>query len=80
MIFSDEELQAPVNDSIQKVRPYLLKDGGDIKVLRIQNGRVYVELQGACKGCPSSTNTLKNRIQHQLRMDIHPDIEVIQEG
>lgn len=77
MIFSDEELLNPVSQSIEKVRPYLLRDGGDIRIVEIQNGKVYVQLQGACKSCPSSTITLKNKIQYQLQMDIHPEIEVI---
>lgn len=77
MIFSDEELLNPVKQSIEKVRPYLLRDGGDIQIIKIQDGKVYVQLQGACKSCPSSTITLKNKIQHQLQVDIHPEIEVI---
>lgn len=77
MIFSDEELLNPVKQSIEKVRPYLLRDGGDIQIIKIQDGKIYVQLQGTCKSCPSSTITLKNKIQHQLQMDIHPKIEVI---
>lgn len=77
MIFSDEELYNPVLQCIEKVRPYLLKDGGDIQLIKIENGKVYVTLQGACKSCPSSTTTLKNKIEHQLRIDIHPELEVI---
>lgn len=77
MVFSDEELYTPVLQCIQKVRPFLLKDGGDIQLVKIENAKVYVILQGACKSCPSSTTTLKNKIEHQLRIDIHPDIEII---
>lgn len=77
MIFTDEELLNPVKVSMEKVRPYLLKDGGDMQLKEIKNGKVYIILQGACKSCPSSTVTLKNKIEHQLRIDIHPEIEVI---
>lgn len=76
MIFTDEELLQPVKISLEKIRPYLLGDGGDLELIKIEDGKVYITLQGACKGCPSSTITLKNKIQHQLRIDIHPDIEV----
>lgn len=77
MIFTDEELLNPVKVSMEKVRPYLLKDGGDMQLREIRDGKVYITLQGACKSCPSSTTTLKNKIEHQLRIDIHPEIEVI---
>lgn len=77
MIFSDSELQKPVEISLEKVRPFLIKDRGDLKLIKIEKGCVYIKLEGACKGCPSSTVTLKNRIQRQLQIDIHPDIQVI---
>ena len=75
--FSDEELLKPVEKSINKVRPMLIRDGGNITLLKIENGKVYVRLAGACKGCPSSTQTLKFGIERTLKDDIHPDIEVI---
>ncbi|VEJ25989.1 NifU [Helicobacter cholecystus] len=77
MIFTDEELLIPIQASIEKVRPYLLRDGGDMQLKEVKDGKVYIALQGACKSCPSSTITLKNKIEHQLKVDIHPDIEVI---
>ncbi|WP_104697422.1 MULTISPECIES: NifU family protein [unclassified Helicobacter] len=76
--FSDEELYEPVEKSIQKVRPMLLTDGGDITVLGIRDAKVYVRLEGACQGCSSAHLTLKNGIERQLRMDIHPDLQVIE--
>ena len=75
--FSDEELLKPVEKSINKVRPMLIRDGGNITLLKIENGKVYVRLEGACKSCPSSTQTLKLGIERTLKDDIHPDIEVI---
>lgn len=75
--FSDEELKAPVDLVIQKVRPTLNLDGGDISVLGIKDAKVYVRLEGACQGCPSSTNTLKYAIERRLKEEIHPDIAII---
>ncbi|PAF48925.1 hypothetical protein BKH41_04675 [Helicobacter sp. 12S02232-10] len=75
--FSDEELKKPVEKSIQKIRPSLTLDGGDITILGIKNSKVYVRLEGACKNCSSSSNTLKYGIEKQLKEDIHPDLEVI---
>jgi len=75
--FSDEELIDPVKLVIDKVRPSLSLDGGDIDFITVKNSKVYVQLKGACVGCGSSGNTLKYGVERQLRMDIHPEISVI---
>jgi len=75
--FSDEELEAPVQVAIEKVRPSLALDGGDIQYLAVKNGVVYVQLKGACVGCGSAGNTLKYGVERQLRMDIHPELTVV---
>ena len=75
--FSDEELKMPVEIVIQKVRPTLTLDGGDITLLGIKDAKVYVRLEGACKGCPSSANTLKYAIENRLKEEIHPDIAIV---
>jgi len=75
--FSDEELMTPVSNVIDKVRPSLALDGGDISFITVKNAKVYVQLKGACIGCSSSGTTLKYGVERQLRMDIHPELEVI---
>ncbi|MFA6196909.1 MAG: NifU family protein [Sulfurimonas sp.] len=75
--FSDEELMTPVRNVIDKVRPSLALDGGDIVFITVKNSNVYVQLKGACIGCSSSGNTLKYGVERQLRMDIHPELSVI---
>ena len=75
--FSDEDLMEPVKKVIDKVRPSLALDGGDIKFITVKNQKVYVQLQGACIGCASSGSTLKYGVERQLRMDIHPEITVV---
>ena len=49
-----------------KVKPAVARDGGDIKFKEFVNGKVTVELQGSCSGCPSSTMTLKQGVQNLL--------------
>ena len=49
-----------------KIRPAVARDGGDIKFKEFKNGKVKVELQGSCSGCPSSTMTLKQGVQNLL--------------
>ncbi len=75
--FSDEELMTPVKNAIDKVRPSLALDGGDIDFITVKNGAVYVQLKGACIGCASSGSTLKYGVERQLRMDIHPELTVV---
>lgn len=75
--FSDEELLAPVQSVIDKVRPSIALDGGDIDLIAVKNSKVYVQLKGACIGCASSGTTLKYGVERQLRMDIHPELEVV---
>ncbi len=75
--FSDEELLEPVKSVIDKVRPSLALDGGDIDFITVKDGKVYVQLKGACVGCGSSGTTLKYGVERQLRMDIHPELCVV---
>ena len=75
--FSDEELLKPVQISLNTIRPMLQNDGGDLELLKIKNGVVYVRLTGHCHGCAASGQTLKFGVERQLRIDIHPELSVI---
>ena len=76
--FSDEELKPAVENVIEKVRPSIKLDGGDIKLIGIKDGKVYVQLEGACVGCASSGTTLKYGVERQMRSLIHPELTVIE--
>lgn len=75
--FSDEELHPAVNSVIDKVRPSIKLDGGDISLIDIKDGIVFVQLQGACVGCSSSNTTLKFGVERQMQTLIHPDMRVV---
>ncbi|MDO4673698.1 NifU family protein [Campylobacter sp.] len=75
--FSDEELINPVKKSLDKNLHILEKDGGGLEFLGVKNGVVYVHLIGACKGCASSGTTLKYGLEKQLKIDIHPEISLV---
>ena len=75
--FSDEDLKPAVENVIAKVRPSIKLDGGDIELIGIKNAKVYVQLKGACVGCASSNTTLKHGVEKQMKMMIHPELEVI---
>lgn len=75
--FTDEELIAPVKNVIEKVRPSLALDGGDIVFIAVKNSKVYIQLKGACIGCASSGTTLKYGVERQIKIDIHPELTVV---
>jgi Fe-S cluster biogenesis protein NfuA len=60
-----------------KVRPAVAQDGGDIIYNKFENGIVYLELHGACHGCPSSTMTLKQGIENMLKHYV-PEVESVE--
>ena len=64
------EIETKVKTIISKIRPYLLRDGGDIKFLRIVDGIVYVKMIGACAGCASIDVTLKDGIEAILLEEV----------
>ena len=57
----------------ERIKPAVAQDGGDISFVKFDNGVVYLELRGACAGCPSSTITLKSGIENMLKYYI-PEI------
>jgi Fe-S cluster biogenesis protein NfuA len=59
-----------------RVRPAVAQDGGDITFQGYEKGTVYLNLQGACAGCPSSTMTLKNGIENLLKHYVPEVMEV----
>lgn len=65
---ADEDIINQINDLLeQRVRPAVAGDGGDIAYRGFKDGVVYLTLQGACSGCPSSTATLKHGIEGLLK-------------
>jgi Fe-S cluster biogenesis protein NfuA len=64
----DADIIAQIKELIEtRVRPAVAGDGGDIVYRGFDQGKVYLQMQGACSGCPSSTATLKNGIEQLLK-------------
>jgi Fe-S cluster biogenesis protein NfuA len=71
---ADAETVATIKDLIEtRVRPAVANDGGDITFRGFKDGVVYLNMKGACSGCPSSTATLQHGIQNLLRHFV-PDV------
>lgn len=75
----DNDIVVKINKVIDKVRPYLQNDGGDVKFKRFENGVVYVSLVGACSNCPMATMTLQDGIETALISEIPEVIKVVNE-
>jgi Fe-S cluster biogenesis protein NfuA len=75
---ADAEIVAQIRELIDtRVRPAVAQDGGDIVYRGFSSGTVYLALQGACAGCPSSTMTLKNGIEGLLKHYV-PEVEAVE--
>ncbi|WP_031480808.1 NifU family protein [Maridesulfovibrio frigidus] len=67
-----------VEAALEKVRPVLQADGGNVELVEVTDkGIAIVRLQGACKGCPMSQKTLKNVIQRTL-LKLIPELEGVE--
>ena len=74
----NKQIREKIAQTIDKVRPYLVADGGDIVLKEITNDlTVKVELQGACGTCPFSMFTLKNGVEQALKKEVPEVKEVI---
>jgi Fe-S cluster biogenesis protein NfuA len=62
-----EETQEKVEIALEEIRPFLISDGGNIKLLSIQDSTVKVQLEGACSGCSVNQMTLKNGVEATIK-------------
>jgi Fe-S cluster biogenesis protein NfuA len=73
----DDEIVSQIKELLEtRVRPAVAQDGGDIIFHDFEDGVVYLQMQGSCSGCPSSTATLKAGIENMLRHYIPEVTEV----
>ena len=69
-------IEERVNAAIDKVRPGIAMDGGEVWLIKVEQNIAYVQMLGACGGCPASTMTLKGAIETVVRADV-PEIEAV---
>ncbi len=65
-----EKIEFKIITIINKIRPYLQSDGGDVEFVRFEDGIVYVKLLGACIGCSSADVTIKEGIESILLEEV----------
>lgn len=76
---ADEDIVITIKELLDtRVRPAVAQDGGDITFRGYQNGTVFLNMKGACAGCPSSTATLKHGIQNLLKHFV-PEVQQVEQ-
>ena len=72
-----EAIKERVEKALEKIRPYLVADGGDIAMVEITDDMVLrVEMKGACNGCPFSMQTLKAGVEIAVKKEV-PEIKEV---
>ncbi|MCL6591341.1 MAG: NifU family protein [Firmicutes bacterium] len=71
-------MKEKVREVLDRIRPALQADGGDVELVDVIDGIVKVRLQGACSGCPMSTMTVRNGIERQLQQEI-PGVKKVEQ-
>ncbi|UOQ94236.1 NifU family protein [Halobacillus shinanisalinarum] len=71
-------MESQVQEVLNKLRPFLLRDGGDVELVDVEDGIVRLRLMGACGNCPSSTITLKAGIERALSQEV-PGIHEVEQ-
>ncbi len=70
-------IKEEIANSLEEIRPYLQKDGGDVEFVDYEDGILKVRLMGACRGCPYSQMTLANGIKRTLQQK-HPQLKEVE--
>ena len=70
-------MKEKVETALDKIRPMLQADGGDVELVEIDGGVVKVRLKGACAGCPMSQMTIKNGVERLLKEQI-PEVTSVE--
>lgn len=78
MISLGSTLEARLEAALDEIRPAILRDGGDVWLIRVEDAVAYVQLIGACGGCPMSNATLKDGIEVRVRARC-PEIERVEQ-
>jgi Fe-S cluster biogenesis protein NfuA len=71
-------LESRIETALDRIRPAIRRDGGDVWLVKVDDGVAYVQMIGACGGCPASHQTLKGGIEAVVREDV-PEIRRVEQ-
>lgn len=72
-----KETESKIIEILEKIRPYLNNDGGDVEFIKFEDGICYVKLKGACAGCAFADMTIQNTVEEMLVSEIPEVIKVL---
>ena len=70
------EKETLINQTLDKVRHFLQRDGGDIELVKLEGDIVYVTMKGACEGCSMAYTDTKEFVEIILQEEVDPKLEV----
>jgi Fe-S cluster biogenesis protein NfuA len=71
-------LEARIEAALERIRPAIRRDGGDVWLIKVEDDVAFVQMIGACGGCPASNATLKGGIEAVVREDV-PEIRAVEQ-
>jgi Fe-S cluster biogenesis protein NfuA len=75
---SNTPIHERVDAALERIRPQILADGGDVWLINVADGIAYVQMVGACGGCSAAIVTLKAGIERVVREDV-PEIRAVEQ-
>lgn len=69
-------IENKIIEVLNKIKPFLNDDGGDLEFVKFEDGIVYVKLLGACAGCAMADNTIKDMVEYTLTFEI-PEVKEV---
>jgi len=69
-------IENKIIEVLNKIKPFLNDDGGDLEFVKFEDGIVYVRLLGACEGCAMADNTIKDMVEYTLAFEI-PEVKEV---
>jgi len=76
----EKTIEEKINDVLNKIRPYMQMEGGDVEFKKYENGVVYVSFKGACSNCPMSSFTLEDVVEEALTQEIEEVVKVVSDN
>lgn len=73
---TDQIIEQKIEEGLQEIRPNIQMDGGDIHVVRFEDGVLYIRLEGSCVSCPTSVFNLISLVEETLRQYV-PDLREV---
>lgn len=73
---NNKEIESKIKEILEKIRPFLVNDGGDVEFVKFEDGILYVKLLGSCMDCPMADDTVKEMLEYSITFEI-PEVKEV---